>query len=351
MIVSVSAALSAASEHPPAVSEVRLLAIRVYITRPVAEKAVEMLRGVAEVSIWPEPDVPPPYEVVTEAARESDGLLCLLTDRIDAGLMDAAAGRLRVVSTCAVGYDNIDVPAATARGIMVCNTPGVLTETTADLAWSLIMSAGRRIVEGDRYLRAGKWKSWSPQLMLGQDIHAATLGIIGFGRIGQAVARRARGFGMEVLYSDPVRQIESEKSIGARFVELPELFRRSDFVSIHAPLTPETRHMIGANELALMKPAAVLVNTARGPIVDEAALAQALREKRIFAAGLDVFEAEPLPQESPLLGLENVVLLPHIGSASVVTRTRMACMAAENLVAGLSGQRPPYLVNEEVLAL
>jgi glyoxylate reductase len=327
------------------------LAIRIYITRPVAEEAVAMLREMADVSVWPEPDVPPPYEVIVQAARESEGLLCLLTDRIDVGLMDAAAGRLRVVSNCAVGYDNIDVPAATARGIMVCNTPGVLTETTADLAWSLIMSAGRRIVEGDRYLRAGKWKSWSPQLMLGQDIHAATLGIIGFGRIGQAVARRARGFGMEVLYSDPVRQVEPEKSVGALFVALPDLLRRSDFVSIHAPLTPETRHMIGEKELALMKPTAVLVNTARGPMVDEGALAEALRKKRIFAAGLDVFEAEPLPQDSPLLNLENVVLLPHIGSASVATRTRMARMAAENLVAGLSGQRPPYLVNEEVLAL
>ena len=308
-----------------------------------------MLREVAEVSIWPEPDAPPRYEVVLQAAREMDGILCLLTDRIDANLINAAT-RLRVISNCAVGYDNIDVPAATARGVMVCNTPGVLTETTADLAWALIMSAGRRIVEADRYLRAGKWKSWSPQLMLGQDIHAATIGIIGFGRIGQAVARRAKGFGMEVLYTDSVRQLEAEQTIGAEFAALGDLLRGSDFVSIHTPLAPETRHLIGARELRLMKPTAVLVNTARGPIVDEAALAEALRERRIFAAGLDVFESEPLPQESPLVGLENVVLLPHMGSASVATRGRMARMAAENLVAGLSGQRPAYLVNEEVLA-
>ena len=309
-----------------------------------------MLREMAEVTVWPEPETPPPYEVVARAARESDGLLCLLTDRIDADLMNAAT-RLRVVSNCAVGYDNIDVAAATARRIMVCNTPGVLTETTADLAWALIMSVARRIVESDRYLRAGRWKSWSPQLMLGQDIHGATLGIIGMGRIGQALARRAKGFGMQVVYADPTRKPEAEQSVGAQHVGLHDLLRRADFVSVHIPLTRETRHLIGAAELALMKSTAVLVNTARGPVVDEAALAEALREKRIFAAGLDVFETEPLTRESPLLGLENVVLLPHIGSASVATRTLMARMAAENLVAGLSGRRPPYLVNEEVLAL
>ena len=308
-----------------------------------------MLREFAELKLWPEPDVPPPYDVLLQEVRDVDGVVCLLTDRIDAGLIGASR-KLRVISNVAVGYDNIDVAAATARSIMVCNTPGVLTETTADLAWALIMAAGRRISEADRYLRAGRWKSWSPQLLLGQDIHGATLGIIGFGRIGQAVGRRAKGFGMKLVYTDTERQVEVERETGAEFVALPELLRRSDFVSIHTSLTAETRHLIGARELTMMKPTAVLINSARGPIVDEAALAEALREKRIFAAGLDVYESEPLPQDSPLLGLENVVLLPHIGSGSVATRTRMARMAVENMIAGLKGERPPYLVNEEVLS-
>ena len=308
-----------------------------------------MLREFAELKLWPEPDVPPPYDVLLQEVRDVDGVVCLLTDRIDAGLIGASR-KLRVISNVAVGYDNINVAAATARSIMVCNTPGVLTETTADLAWALIMAAGRRISEADRYLRAGRWKSWSPQLLLGQDIRGATLGIIGFGRIGQAVGRRAKGFGMKLVYTDTERQVEVERETGAEFVALPELLRRSDFVSIHTSLTAETRHLIGARELTMMKPTAVLINSARGPIVDEAALAEALREKRIFAAGLDVYESEPLPQDSPLLGLENVVLLPHIGSGSVATRTRMARMAVENMIAGLKGERPPYLVNEEVLS-
>lgn len=322
---------------------------RAYITRPIAEQAVAIVRAAAEVAIWPEADMPPPREVLLREVRDVEGLLCLLTDPVDEEVI-AAGERLRVVSNCAVGYDNIDVAAATARGILVCNTPGVLTETTADLAWALIMAAGRRIVEADRYLRAGRWRSWSPQLLLGQDVHGATLGIVGFGRIGQALGRRARGFGMRILYTDLAPRAEEAEAIDARFAALPELLRESDFVSVHTPLTPETHHLIGKDELALMKPTAVLVNTARGPIVDEGALAEALRGGRIFAAGLDVYAAEPLPADSPLLGLENVVLLPHIGSASVATRTLMARMAAENLVAGLSGRRPPYLVNTEVLS-
>lgn len=321
---------------------------RVYITRPIAEEAVALVRAVAEVTVWPEAEVPAPPEEILRQVREADGLLCLLTDRIDAALI-AAGARLRVISTCAVGYDNIDVAAATARGVLVCNTPGVLTETTADLTWALIMAAARRVAEGDRYLRAGKWKSWSPQLLLGQEVWGATLGIIGFGRIGQAVGRRARGFEMKVLYSDTERKPEAEQVIGAEFASLAELLRQSDYVTIHTPLTPETKHVIGAAELAMMKPTGVLVNTSRGPVVDEVALAAALREGRLFAAGLDVFDTEPLPAESPLLGLGNVVLLPHIGSASVATRRRMARMAAENVVAALRGERPPYLVNAEVL--
>lgn len=308
-----------------------------------------MLRREASVTVWPEPEVPPPPEAVVEQVREVEGVLCLLTDRID-GEVIAAGKRLRVISNCAVGYDNIDVAAATRRGILVCNTPGVLTETTADLAWALLMAAARRIAESDRYVRAGKWRSWSPQLMLGQDVGGATLGVIGLGRIGQAVARRARGFDMRVLYYDIVRVPEVERAVGAEFVELPVLLRESDFVSIHTPLTEETRHLIGAEELTLMKPTAVLVNSARGGVVDAQALAAALRKGEIFAAGLDVFESEPLPADDPLLDLENVVVLPHIGSASVATRTRMARMAAGNLIAGLKGERPPYLVNPEVFS-
>jgi glyoxylate reductase len=321
---------------------------KVYITRPIAEEAIALVQAVAEIALWPEPEAPPPYDVLRREVRDAEGLLCLLTDRIDADLIGAAE-RLRVISNMAVGYDNIAVAAATARGIMVCNTPGVLTQTTADLAWALIMAAARRIAEAERHLRAGKWRSWSPQLMLGQDVHGATLGIIGFGRIGQAVARRAGGFGMRILYADTEPRPEAEQALGAERAELAELLRQSDFVTIHTPLTPETRHLIGPAELALMKPTAVLVNTARGPVVEESALAAALRQGRIFAAGLDVFETEPLPMDSPLLGLDNVVLLPHIGSASVATRARMARMAAENVVAALEGRRPPYLVNTEVL--
>jgi len=323
--------------------------VKVYVTRPIAEAALATLRAQADVALWPEPEAPVPRSVLLEQITDVEGLLCLLTDAVDQEVI-ARASRLRVISNCAVGYDNIDVPAATSKGIMVCNTPGVLTETTADLTWALLMAAARRLPEADRYLRAGRWRSWSPQLLLGQDICGATLGIIGLGRIGQAVARRAQGFAMRVLYYDEARRLDAEQAVRAQSVDLETLLRGSDFVSLHTPLTSETRHLIGARELAMMKPTAVLVNTARGPIVDQRALAEALREGRIFAAALDVFESEPVPMDDSLLALDNVVLVPHIGSASVATRTRMATMAAENLVAGLRGQRPPHLVNPEVLA-
>ena len=319
------------------------------MTRAIAEEALAKLRGAVRVDTWPDPETPPSHEVIVEKVQHVEGLLCLLTDRVDREVIEAGE-RLRVISNCAVGYDNIDVAAATAHGILVCNTPGVLTDTTADLAWALLMAAARRLPEAERYLRAGRWKSWSPQLMLGHDIYGATLGVVGFGRIGQAVARRAKGFEMRILYTDVSRRPEAEEALGAEFADLPTLLRRSDFVSLHTPLSEETRHLIGAEELALMKPTAVLVNTARGPVVDEQALAQALREGRIFAAALDVFESEPLPADSPLLGLENAVLLPHMGSATVATRGRMAGMAVDNLLAALRGQRPAYLVNPEVLA-
>jgi glyoxylate reductase len=315
----------------------------------MAEEAMDALRGALEVETWPDPDAPPPHEVILQKVRDLDALLCLLTDRIDAEVI-GAANKLRVISNCAVGYDNIDIAAATSRGILVCNTPGVLTETTADLAWALLMAAARRLGEAERYLRAGRWKSWSPQLMLGHDIYGATLGLVGLGRIGQAVAKRARGFDMRVLYHDIAPRREAEESVNAERADLDALLRSSDFVSLHVPLTEETHHLIGRRELALMKPSAVLVNTSRGPVVDQGALADALREGMIFAAGLDVFEAEPLSADSSLLALENVVLLPHIGSASVATRTRMAQMAADNLLAGLRGERPAHIVNPEVLS-
>ena len=321
---------------------------KVYVTRPMAEEALALLRSQAEVALWPDPDLPPPHEEIVRQVREADGLVCLLTDWIDAEVI-AAGARLRVISTVAVGYDNIDVAAATARRIPVCNTPGVLTEATADLTWALLMAAARRVTEAERYLRAGRWRSWSPQLLLGQDVYGATLGLIGLGRIGQAVARRARGFDMRVLYHSATRKPEVERELGVGWADLEALLRESDFVSLHVPLTEETRNLIGARELALMKPTAVLFNTARGQVVDQEALVATLQGGRLAAAGLDVFQVEPLAADDPLLSLENVVLLPHLGSASVATRRRMAMMAAENLVAGLRGERPPYLVNPEVL--
>lgn len=321
----------------------------VYVTRPIASEALDRVAAAAEMRVWDDPDTPPSRETLLREVREVDGLLCLLTDTIDETVI-AAAPKLRVISNYAVGYDNIDVAAATARNIMVCNTPGVLTETTADLAWALLMAAARRIVGADTHLRDGKWKSWSPQLMLGQDIHGATLGLVGLGRIGEAVARRARGFGMRVLYTEVAPKPEAEAEHRAEFVDLETLLRTADFVSLHTPLTEGTRHLIGAEQLSWMKPTAVLINTSRGPVVDQKALAEALRERRIFAAGLDVFESEPISMDDPLLELDNVVLLPHIASASVATRTKMANMAADNLIAGLSGQRPTNLVNPEVMS-
>jgi glyoxylate reductase len=322
---------------------------KVYVTRPIAEEALAMLRREAEVILWPEPEVPPSHDEIVRGVAEAEGLLCLLTDPIDREVIEAGR-RLRVISTYAVGFDNIDLAAASARGILVCNTPGVLTETTADLAWALMMAAARRIPESDRYVRAGRWRSWSPQILLGHDLHGATLGIVGFGRIGQAMARRAVGFGMKVIYYNPTPKPEAAEPLGAEYRELSDLMRESDFVSLHTPLTGETRNLIGAAELALMKPTAVLVNTARGGVVEAKALTTALEEGRIFAAGLDVFESEPVAADDPLLQLENVVVLPHIGSASVATRALMARMAVENLIAGMKGERPRHLLNPEVLA-
>jgi glyoxylate reductase len=317
--------------------------MKALISRALPEEALAIARTAADLEIWPG-EVPPPREALLEIVADCDGLLCLLTDRVDSALLDRAP-RLRVVSQMAVGYDNIDIAACTSRGIRVGNTPGVLTETTADLAFALLMAAARRVTEAERYLRSGSWQTWSPMLLTGPDIHHATLGIVGLGRIGYEMARRARGFEMRILYTNRTGNEAAERDFGAERVNLDTLLRDSDFVSIHTPLSPETRHLIGAPELAKMKPTAVFVNTARGPVVDQRALYEALRDREIAAAGIDVFEVEPLPMDDPLLTLDNVVLLPHIGSASIATRTKMAVLAANNLVSGLKGEPLPHPVN------
>ena len=318
---------------------------RVYVTRVIPEDGLALVREATACRVW-EGELPPPREVLLREVGEIDGLLCLLTDPIDAALLDAAP-RLRVISQMAVGVDNIDVAACTRRGIPVGYTPGVLAETTADLAWALLMATARRVVEADAYTRSGAWKTWEPMGLLGRDLHHATLGIIGLGGIGTEVAKRARGFEMRILYFSRRRKPELEASLGLEYRLMDELLREADFVSLHCALTAETRHLIGARELALMKPTAILINTTRGPVVDQAALAAALKAGTLAAAGLDVFEAEPVPLDDPILSLPNVVALPHIGSASIATRGRMARMAAENLLAALAGQRPPNLVNPE----
>jgi len=313
------------------------------ISQPIPTAGLELLRreGIG-FEINEEDRVLPKPELISRL-HGKEALLCLLTDRIDADVI-AAATRLRGIANCAAGYDNIDLGAATRKGIAVSNAPGVLTETTADLAWALILAVARRIPAADRFTRAGLFTGWGIMLMLGADVHGKTLGIVGAGRIGTAVAVRARGFRMKILYCSPERNDRLERELGAARVDLDRLLRESDFVSLHVPLTPETRHLIGERELALMKPGAFLINTSRGAAIDEAALVRALREKRIAGAGLDVYEGEPRLQEG-MRDLDNAVLLPHIGSASFETRSRMAEMAAMNLVAMVRGQRPPNCVN------
>lgn len=322
---------------------------KVFVSRIIAQKALEKLEKETDMELWRE-ELPPPYEVLTEKVRRTEGLLSLLTDRVDAALMDASPG-LKVICNLAVGYDNISVPEATKRRISVCNTPEVLTETTADLAFALLMAAARRVVEADKYTRKGLWKTWGPGLMLGQDIHHATLGIIGMGRIGREMAKRAGGFDMKVIYYDEFPQPEEvEKKLGiTRVSKMEELLAESDFISLHVPLNEKTRHLIGGKEFNIMKKTAVLVNSSRGPVVDQKALYQALKSGRIFAAGLDVTEVEPIPAGDPLLTLDNVVILPHIASGSHVTRERMALMAVDNLLAGLRGEVPPNCVNPEAV--
>lgn len=320
---------------------------KVYVTRIIPEKGLEILREAADVKVWQD-ELPPPREVLLKEVEDVDGLVSLLTDKIDAELFERAK-KLKIVSNYAVGFDNIDLDEATKRGIMATNTPGVLTETTADLAFALLMATARRIVEADKFARAGKWKTWGPMLMLGQDVYGAKLGLIGLGRIGYAVAKRAKGFDMDVMYYDMFRNEKAEQELGLKFVELEHLLKESDFVSIHVPLTPETKHLINEKTLGLMKKTAILVNTARGPVVDEKALYEALVSNKIAGAGLDVMDPEPPSMDNPLLKLDNVIILPHIASASVATRTKMAVMAAENCVAGLKGEVPPNLLNKQVL--
>ncbi|MGH2437940.1 MAG: 2-hydroxyacid dehydrogenase [bacterium] len=321
---------------------------RVYITRKIPEEAVKIVRDAAEVRNWEREDIPVPRETLLREVPRLDGLLSLLTDRVDDELMDLAPD-LKIVSNLAVGFDNIDVPAATRRKIVVTNTPDVLTETVADFAFCLLLAAGRRLVAGDAYVRAGKWKTWALMLLAGQDLYGATLGLIGLGRIGSAVARRAKGFEMRVIYYDPYRREDIEKQLGIEYREMNEVLREADFISVHVPLMESTRHLISHDQFRLMKKTAVFVNTSRGPVVDQRALAEALQARQIFAAGIDVFEKEPVPDDEPLLKLDNVVVAPHIASASVPTRIRMATLAAENLVAVLQGKRPPNPVNPEVL--
>ena len=321
---------------------------RVLVTRVIPDAGLDRIRESCDVDLWTD-ELPPPRDELLRRAAGVVGLLSLLTDRVDDELLDAAGPQLKVVSNFAVGFDNIDVPALTRRRIPGGNTPGVLTETTADLAFALLMAAARRIPESVDYVRDGNWRTWGPMLLMGVDIHGATLGIVGFGRIGREMARRGRGFGMEILYHDVnPASAEDEAELGARRVEMAELLERSDFVSLHVNLTDETHHLIDVDALKAMKPTAVLVNTSRGPVVDPAALEVALRDGEIFGAGLDVTEPEPLPADHPLVALPNCVVVPHIASASRVTRDRMAEMAAANLLAGVRGERLPTPINPEV---
>ena len=322
--------------------------MKVLVTKRVFPEAVEYLRSKFEVDYVSTDEGLTPQELA-ERVKGVQGIVSQLTDKFDAAVIGQLDG-VKVLANVAVGYDNIDVPAATAKGIAVTNTPDVLTETTADFAWSLLMSSARRVVEGHAFVHSGQWKRWTIDLLAGQDIFGKTLGIFGLGRIGQAVARRGRGFGMTILYNDAQRAAESvEQELGARFVDKETLLRESDFVSLHVPLTEGTRKLIGTPELNMMKSTAILVNTARGPVVDEAAVAEALKARRIAGAGLDVFEKEPSVHPL-LLELTNVVLAPHIASASVDTRRRMSTMAAENCAAALEGRRPANLLNPAVWA-
>jgi glyoxylate reductase len=325
-----------------------LIKPKVYVTRQLFDEALEILRKYAEVDVFEGVDNAAPRDLILSKVEDLEGLLCLLTDKIDSEIIEAGT-RLKVISNYAVGFNNVDVNMATKHGIYVTYTPGILTETTADCAWALLLSIARRIAEADRYVRSGNWMhAWGPRMFLGSDVHGKTLGIIGLGRIGSAVARRAKGFNMNIIYYDIMRREDLEDELGVAFKEFDEVLSEADFVTIHVPLTEETHHMIGRRELSMMKRTAYLVNTSRGPVIDEEELYNALKERIIAGAALDVYEQEPIDPRSPLLGLDNIVLVPHIASASIETRTKMAVVAANNLVSVLRGEEPPNLVNPEV---
>ena len=321
-----------------------MVLMKVFVTRKIPEPGLEILRKEFEMEANPYDRVLLKEEII-KGLKGKDGLLCLLTDPIDADVINSEP-KLKMIASYAVGYNNIDVKAATKRGIPVSNTPGVLTDATSDMAWALLFSVARRIVEADKFTRAGKFKGWGPMLMHGQDVTNKTLGVVGAGRIGTAFALKSKGFNMNVLYVDEKKNETLEKEVNAKKVTFDELLKKSDFISLHVPLMPSTHHLIGEKELKIMKKNAVLINTSRGPVVDEKALVFALKEKQIFGAGLDVYEHEPEMTEE-LKKLDNVVLQPHSASATIESRTKMATMAAENMVAGLKGEIPNNCVNKE----
>ena len=320
--------------------------MKVYVTRPVFDEAIERLKRDVDVELNPEDRILSKKELI-ERLRDKDGALTLLTDAVDLEVLQSAP-RLKVVANFAVGFNNVAIDAATQLGVIVTNTPGVLTETTADFAWTLLMAAARRVVEGDNFARAGKFEAWGPKMFLGHDVYGKTLGLVGLGRIGQAVARRAAGFNMRVIFHDAEPIPENiVKELGVTRVPLEELLKTADFISLHVPLFPETHHLLNDRTFSLMKPNCIVVNTSRGPVVDEKALVRAIRDRKIAGAGLDVFEREP-EIEPELFEMENVVLAPHIASASHETRSKMCMMAVDNLLAALKGTRPPNLVNPDV---
>jgi len=326
--------------------EKNLRKYNIFITRKLPEPALELLKQKCNIEINPHDRILTKEEII-QGLKDKDGLICLLTDSVDAEIIFSNPD-LKVISNYAVGYNNIDIKAATKRKIPVTNTPGVLTETTADLTWALILSIARRIVEGDRFTREKKFKGWAPMFMLGTDVYGKTLGIVGMGRIGKAVAKRAFGFSMKICYYDHHRlSEEAEKKLNLTFISFHELLETSDFVSLHVPLNSNTYHLIGDKELSIMKRTSYLINTSRGEVIDEYALLKVLEVKGISGAGLDVFEKEPVITEG-LLKLKNVILLPHIGSATIETRTKMAFIVAENLIAALEGKIPPDIINKEI---
>ena len=318
----------------------------VLVTRRLPQEALDRVDARCDMTLHDGEDAMARGQLLTDVAGKA-GAITLLTDRVDDEFLDAAGPQLKIVANYAVGFDNIDVDACTRHGVLTSNTPEVLTETTADTAFALMIAAARRVAEGDRFLRSGTPWIWGPLMMLGQDVHHSTLGVVGFGRIGQALARRARGFAMRVLYHDVYRPPpDVAEELGAEYRDLEDLLRESDFVSLHTNLTPETRHLINTDRLAMMKPTAVLVNTSRGPVIDEQALARALRNGQLFAAGIDVFEREPIVHPD-LLACANAVVIPHLGSATVHTRLAMANLAVDNLFAALDNERPPTLLNPQ----